>query len=177
MTLRYFEAMSAQIVARGGTPEKFIGDAVMAVFGVPVVREDDARRALAAALGMRRALDALNEELYASLGIRLTTRIGVNTGQVVAGSDTTARQALVFNDKVAGAVAGAVREAAKAAGDGGPLVRRLRTRRSTRSEVRGHRPPDCEEDPHGNPENGASRDHCKQGRTPIVAARLRPSFV
>ncbi|WP_334665718.1 adenylate/guanylate cyclase domain-containing protein [Streptomyces cyaneofuscatus] len=100
VTLRYFEAMSAQIVARGGTPEKFIGDAVMAVFGVPVVREDDARRALAAALGMRRALDALNEELYASLGIRLTTRIGVNTGQVVAGSDTTARQALVSGEVV-----------------------------------------------------------------------------
>ncbi|MFD3738846.1 adenylate/guanylate cyclase domain-containing protein [Streptomyces sp. NPDC058629] len=100
VTLRYFEAMSAQIVARGGTPEKFIGDAVMAVFGVPVVREDDARRALAAALGMHRALDALNEELHASLGIRLTTRIGVNTGQVVAGSDTTARQALVSGEVV-----------------------------------------------------------------------------
>ncbi|MEU0353717.1 adenylate/guanylate cyclase domain-containing protein [Streptomyces cyaneofuscatus] len=100
VTLRYFEAMSAQIVARGGTPEKFIGDAVMAVFGVPVVREDDARRALAAALGMRRALDALNEELHASLGIRLTTRVGVNTGQVVAGSDATARQALVSGEVV-----------------------------------------------------------------------------
>ncbi|CAO0832918.1 AAA family ATPase OS=Streptomyces microflavus OX=1919 GN=HUT09_11300 PE=4 SV=1 [Streptomyces microflavus] len=100
VTLRYFEAMSAQIVARGGTPEKFIGDAVMAVFGVPVVREDDARRALAAALGMRRALDALNEELEASLGIRLTTRVGVNTGQVVAGSDATARQALVSGEVV-----------------------------------------------------------------------------
>ncbi len=100
VTLRYFEAMSAQIVARGGTPEKFIGDAVMAVFGVPVVREDDARRALAAALGMRRALDALNEELDASLGIRLTTRVGVNTGQVVAGSDATARQALVSGEVV-----------------------------------------------------------------------------
>ncbi|MEW1630165.1 adenylate/guanylate cyclase domain-containing protein [Streptomyces sp. NPDC089173] len=100
VTLRYFEAMSAQIVARGGTPEKFIGDAVMAVFGVPVVREDDARRALAAALGMRRALDALNEELDAALGIRLTTRVGVNTGQVVAGSDATARQALVSGEVV-----------------------------------------------------------------------------
>jgi class 3 adenylate cyclase/tetratricopeptide (TPR) repeat protein len=100
VTLRYFEAMSAEIVARGGTPEKFIGDAVMAVFGVPVVRDDDARRALAAALGMRRALTRLNEELDATLGIELATRIGVNTGQVVAGSDTTARQALVSGETV-----------------------------------------------------------------------------
>ncbi|MEU0134790.1 adenylate/guanylate cyclase domain-containing protein [Streptomyces sp. NPDC006296] len=100
VTLRYFEAMSAQIVARGGTPEKFIGDAVMAVFGVPVVREDDARRALAAALGMRDALAALNEELHATLGITLATRIGVNTGQVVAGGDASARQALVSGETV-----------------------------------------------------------------------------
>ncbi|MFB7226934.1 adenylate/guanylate cyclase domain-containing protein [Streptomyces fimicarius] len=100
VTLRYFEAMSAEIVARGGTPEKFIGDAVMAVFGVPVVRDDDARRALAAALGMRRALARLNEELTATLGIELATRIGVNTGQVVAGSDATARQALVSGETV-----------------------------------------------------------------------------
>ncbi|MFJ9621685.1 AAA family ATPase [Streptomyces sp. NPDC101181] len=100
VTLRYFEAMSAEITARGGTPEKFIGDAVMAVFGVPVVREDDARRALAAALGMRRSLARLNEQLTATLGIELTTRVGVNTGQVVAGSDTTARQALVSGETV-----------------------------------------------------------------------------
>ncbi|MFE7058707.1 adenylate/guanylate cyclase domain-containing protein [Streptomyces californicus] len=100
VTLRYFEAMSAEITARGGTPEKFIGDAVMAVFGVPVVRDDDARRALAAALGMRRALARLNEELNATLGIELATRIGINTGQVVAGSDRTARQALVSGETV-----------------------------------------------------------------------------
>ncbi|MEU1127853.1 adenylate/guanylate cyclase domain-containing protein, partial [Streptomyces sp. NPDC005899] len=100
VTLRYFEAMSAQIVAQGGTPEKFIGDAVMAVFGVPVVREDDARRALAAALGMREALAALNDELHATLGVRLATRVGVNTGQVVAGGDATARQALVSGETV-----------------------------------------------------------------------------
>ncbi|MFJ8166875.1 adenylate/guanylate cyclase domain-containing protein [Streptomyces sp. NPDC094473] len=100
VTLRYFEAMSAQIVARGGTPEKFIGDAVMAVFGVPVVREDDARRALAAALGMRDALAELNEDLQATLGITLATRVGVNTGQVVAGGDASARQALVSGETV-----------------------------------------------------------------------------
>ncbi|NBM20205.1 adenylate/guanylate cyclase domain-containing protein, partial [Streptomyces sp. GC420] len=100
VTLRYFAAMSERIEAHGGTPEKFIGDAVMAVFGVPVVREDDARRALAAALGMREALAGLNAELETSPGIRLNIRIGVNTGEVVAGSDTTARQALVSGETV-----------------------------------------------------------------------------
>ncbi|MGC5363615.1 adenylate/guanylate cyclase domain-containing protein [Streptomyces sp. DT24] len=100
VTLRYFDLMSRRIEACGGTPEKFIGDAVMAVFGVPVVREDDARRALAAALGMLDALDGLNAELDAALGIRLDVRIGVNTGQVVAGADATARQALISGETV-----------------------------------------------------------------------------
>ncbi|WP_424861087.1 adenylate/guanylate cyclase domain-containing protein [Streptomyces sp. MMS24-I29] len=100
VTLRYFAVMSDRIEAHGGTPEKFIGDAVMAVFGVPVMREDDARRALAAALGMREALADLNTELEASLGIRLSVRIGVNTGTVVAGSDAGARQALVSGETV-----------------------------------------------------------------------------
>ncbi|MFJ1792116.1 adenylate/guanylate cyclase domain-containing protein [Kitasatospora griseola] len=100
VTLRYFDAMRAAIEEHGGTVEKFIGDAVMAVFGVPSVREDDARRALAAALGMPAALRALNEELDAELGIRLAIRIGVNTGRVVTGSDASARQALVSGEVV-----------------------------------------------------------------------------
>ncbi|MFF3627847.1 adenylate/guanylate cyclase domain-containing protein [Streptomyces sp. NPDC002164] len=100
VTLRYFAVMSERIEAHGGTPEKFIGDAVMAVFGVPVMREDDARRALAAALGMREALADLNTDLEAALGIRLSIRIGVNTGTVVAGSDAGARQALVSGETV-----------------------------------------------------------------------------
>ena len=100
VTLRYFELMRRQIEACGGTLEKFIGDAVMAVFGVPTVREDDARRALEAALGMLDALGRLNTELDAGLGIRLDVRIGVNTGQVVTGSDTSARQALVSGETV-----------------------------------------------------------------------------
>ncbi|MGE7437877.1 adenylate/guanylate cyclase domain-containing protein [Kitasatospora sp. NPDC001175] len=100
VTLRYFELMRRQIEAHGGTLEKFIGDAVMAVFGVPTVREDDARRALAAALGMLDALSGLNTELAATLGVRLDVRIGVNTGQVVAGSDASARQALVAGETV-----------------------------------------------------------------------------
>ena len=100
VVLRYFTAMAGQVEARGGTVEKFIGDAVMAVFGVPVVHEDDARRALAAALGMINALDGLNADLAATLGIRLSIRIGVNTGQVVAGHDASARQALVSGETV-----------------------------------------------------------------------------
>src|SRR6201981_2575690 len=67
---RYFERMKAIVESHGGTVEKFIGDAVMAVFGVPVAHEDDALRAVRAAAEMR---DALPE-----LGIE--ARIGVNTG-------------------------------------------------------------------------------------------------
>ena len=100
VTLRYFDLMRRQIEFHGGTVEKFIGDAVMAVFGVPVVHEDDARRALAAALGMLAALDDLNAELEATLDVRLDVRIGVNTGQVVSGSDASTRQALVSGETV-----------------------------------------------------------------------------
>ena len=74
---RYFERMSGIVESHGGTVEKFIGDAVMAVFGVPVVHEDDALRACRAAVEMR---DALPE-----LGIE--GRIGVNTGEVVTGTE------------------------------------------------------------------------------------------
>src|SRR5262245_57295879 len=56
----YADAMRQEIEAEGGTVEKFIGDAVMAVFGAPVAHEDDPSRALRAALRMRRRLDALN---------------------------------------------------------------------------------------------------------------------
>ena len=56
MLARYFERMKAIVERHGGTVEKFIGDAVMAVFGVPVVHEDDALRALRAAVEMRDAL-------------------------------------------------------------------------------------------------------------------------
>ena len=73
---RYFERMKAIVESHGGTVEKFIGDAVMAVFGVPAAHEDDALRACRAAVEMR---DALPE-----LGIR--GRIGVNTGEVVTGT-------------------------------------------------------------------------------------------
>jgi class 3 adenylate cyclase/tetratricopeptide (TPR) repeat protein len=84
---RYFEAMSQAIERHGGTVEKFIGDAVMAVFGVPVLHEDDALRAVRAATEMRAALGPLNEELERDYGTTLALRMGVNTGEVVTGTE------------------------------------------------------------------------------------------
>ncbi|MEU9952901.1 adenylate/guanylate cyclase domain-containing protein, partial [Streptomyces sp. NPDC047939] len=100
VTLRYFALMRARIEEHGGTVEKFIGDAVMAVFGVPVRHEDDAHRALAAARGMITGLDGLNAELEREHGVRLAVRIGVNTGEVVVSVDPAARQALVSGEVV-----------------------------------------------------------------------------
>jgi class 3 adenylate cyclase/tetratricopeptide (TPR) repeat protein len=96
---RYFDEMSAVIERHGGTVEKFIGDAVMAVFGIPRLHEDDALRAVRAASGMREALEALNVELEREHGVGIAARIGVNTGEVVAG-DPSAGQRLVTGDAV-----------------------------------------------------------------------------
>jgi len=96
---RYFDEMSAVIERHGGTVEKFIGDAVMAVFGIPRLHEDDAVRAVRAAVGMRDALVTLNADLERDHGEGLAARIGVNTGEVVSG-DPTAGQRLVTGDAV-----------------------------------------------------------------------------
>ena len=82
---RYFEEMRSVLEKHGGTVEKFIGDAVMAVFGIPQVHEDDALRAVRAAAEMRERLAALNEEFERQRGIAIAVRTGVNTGEVVAG--------------------------------------------------------------------------------------------
>jgi class 3 adenylate cyclase/tetratricopeptide (TPR) repeat protein len=96
---RYFDAMRAVVERHGGTVEKFIGDAIMAVFGIPTLHEDDALRAVRAAAEMRDALAGLNETLERENTIRLTARTGVNTGEVVAG-DAAARQQLATGDAV-----------------------------------------------------------------------------
>ena len=84
---RYFEVMRGAIERHEGTVEKFIGDAVMAVFGVPLLHEDDALRALRAAAEMQTVLEGLNAELERDYGTTLRIRIGVNTGEVVTGTD------------------------------------------------------------------------------------------
>ncbi|HEU4529177.1 MAG TPA: adenylate/guanylate cyclase domain-containing protein, partial [Actinomycetota bacterium] len=96
---RYFDTATEAVKLHGGTVEKFIGDAVMAVFGVPLLHEDDALRAVRAAEGMRAALEALNADLERDHGVGLSARIGVSTGEVVAG-DVSAGQRLVTGDAV-----------------------------------------------------------------------------
>jgi class 3 adenylate cyclase/tetratricopeptide (TPR) repeat protein len=122
---RYYAAMRGPLERHGGTIEKYIGDAVMAVFGVPRLHEDDALRAVRAAIEMRDAMAALNVELERDLGVGLTLRVGVNSGKVASSGDgfiagdavnTAARlQAaapaggVIVGSQTRGLVAGAVR--------------------------------------------------------------------
>ena len=96
---RYFDAMRDELERHGGVIEKFIGDAVMAVFGLPRLHEDDALRAVRAAAGMQAALERINVDLQRHYGVQLANRTGVNTGEVVAG-DPTSGQRLVTGDAV-----------------------------------------------------------------------------
>jgi class 3 adenylate cyclase/tetratricopeptide (TPR) repeat protein len=86
---RYFDEMRTIVERHGGVVERFRGDEVMAVFGVPTVHEDDALRAVRAGMAMQRRLAVLNEELRAAWGVTLSCRIGINTGEVVAGDPGT----------------------------------------------------------------------------------------
>ncbi|HEX3265863.1 MAG TPA: adenylate/guanylate cyclase domain-containing protein [Candidatus Limnocylindrales bacterium] len=96
---RYFDAMRTALERHGGTVEKFIGDAVMAVFGLPVRHEDDALRAVRAAADMQSALDGLNPGFRQEFGLELSNHIGVNSGEVIAGDASTA-QRMVTGDAV-----------------------------------------------------------------------------
>ena len=82
---RWFGRMGEAIERHGGTVENYVGDAVMAVFGIPVAHEDDALRAVRAAAEMREQAAVLGEELARERGVELAVRIGVNTGEAVTG--------------------------------------------------------------------------------------------
>ena len=82
--LRYFGDVRAVLERHGGTVEAYPGDAMMAVFGVPQLHEDDALRAVRAASEMRDALPALADDLERAFGVRPVTRVGVGTGEVIA---------------------------------------------------------------------------------------------
>jgi class 3 adenylate cyclase/tetratricopeptide (TPR) repeat protein len=95
----YFNTMRAVLERHGGTVEKYIGDAIMAVFGLPRLHEDDAVRAVRAAAEMQEELVALNARFEEFYGVRLENRTGVNTGEVVAG-DVSVGHRLVTGDTV-----------------------------------------------------------------------------
>jgi class 3 adenylate cyclase/tetratricopeptide (TPR) repeat protein len=96
---RYFQEMAAVVQRHEGTTEKFIGDAVMAVFGVPSLHEDDALRAVRAAVEMREALHQLNDEFEQVWGVRILARTGVNTGEVIVRGPTRG-ESFVVGDAV-----------------------------------------------------------------------------
>jgi class 3 adenylate cyclase/tetratricopeptide (TPR) repeat protein len=96
---RYFDEMKLVIERHEGIVSKFIGDAVMAVFGMPHAHEDDALRAVRAAAEMRDALAALNEEFASTWGVTVGVRTGVNTGEVLA-REPAHQQALVVGDPI-----------------------------------------------------------------------------
>jgi class 3 adenylate cyclase/tetratricopeptide (TPR) repeat protein len=94
---RYLRAMTTVVERHGGTVEKFAGDAIMGTFGVPLSHEDDALRAVRAAVEMREALSSLNSELEARWGVELQLKIGINSGEVLTG-DSIGGQALALGD-------------------------------------------------------------------------------
>jgi predicted ATPase/class 3 adenylate cyclase len=96
---RYFNEMKAVLARHGGTVEKFIGDAVMAAFGIPVIHEDDALRAVRAAAEMQNVMREMNRDLELEYGKTLQARIGVNTGEVIAG-DSSEGHGFVSGDTV-----------------------------------------------------------------------------
>jgi class 3 adenylate cyclase/tetratricopeptide (TPR) repeat protein len=95
----YYQRLRDEIERYGGTVEKFIGDAVMAVFGAPVAHEDDAERAIRAGLGVLETIERLNEE---TPGLELSVRIGITTGEVIVALDARPEhgEAIVTGDVV-----------------------------------------------------------------------------
>jgi DNA-binding SARP family transcriptional activator len=86
---RYFDAVRTIVERHGGTVEKFIGDAVMAVFGIPHVHEDDALRAVRSANELRQVIATLNTDLELEHGVALQIRTGIDTGEVLAGDSAS----------------------------------------------------------------------------------------
>jgi len=99
---RTFDRLVREIERYGGVTEKFVGDAVLAVFGVPTVHEDDPERAVRAALGMQGSVAELNRELATERGLELSLRIGIEAGEVLVELDhiTGSRDRMLTGDAV-----------------------------------------------------------------------------
>jgi class 3 adenylate cyclase/tetratricopeptide (TPR) repeat protein len=119
--------LAVEVDCYGGHVDKYIGDSVMAVFGAPASHEDDPERAVRAALGMQQAMVELNASISRAHGFELALRVGVNTGEVLAG---------IVGDAytVMGDVVNVASRLQAAAPDGGVLVGE-RTRRATSAAI------------------------------------------
>ncbi len=126
---RYYENMRVILEGHGGTVQKFIGDAVVGFFGIPIVHEDDALRAVKAAVEMRSALQKLNAELERFWGVKLSIRTGINTGEVVV-DDSSLGGSLAIGDAIN--VAARLEQAAEP----GEILLGLETYRLVRGAVR-----------------------------------------
>src|SRR6266851_38734 len=83
---RCLRRLGDEVDRYGGTVDKYIGDNVMAIFGAPVAHEDDAERAVRAGLGMQAAMEEINADIAGPYDVSLALRVGVNTGEVIAGA-------------------------------------------------------------------------------------------
>ncbi|MBI2922597.1 MAG: tetratricopeptide repeat protein [Planctomycetes bacterium] len=120
-----FQKFRAAVESHGGTVDKFIGDAVMAVFGAPVAHEDDALRAVLAGLALQQALDEFNRER----GLDLSLRVGINTGEVLWGT-LAGEKATVMGDAVN------LAQRLEAAAEPGSVLVSRATEREARDRVR-----------------------------------------
>jgi class 3 adenylate cyclase/tetratricopeptide (TPR) repeat protein len=82
---RALRRLGQEVTRYGGTVDKYIGDNVMAVFGAPVAHEDDPERAVRAGLAMQAAMDEINKDIEAATGVTFSLRVGINSGEVLAG--------------------------------------------------------------------------------------------
>src|SRR3954452_22477854 len=82
---RALRRLGQEVLRYGGSVDKYIGDNVMAVFGAPVAHEDDPERAVRSGIAMQAAMDEINKDIEAATGVRFSLRVGINTGEVLAG--------------------------------------------------------------------------------------------
>jgi len=127
---RLFEAVNGEVERFGGVVEKFVGDAVLAVFGIPRAHEDDPERAVRAALATQVAFGRFAATIADRHGIELRLRIGINTGEVVAGREAAARGELMVSGDVVN-VAARLQQAAQP----GQVLVGARTRRATSRSI------------------------------------------
>ncbi|HZO05814.1 MAG TPA: adenylate/guanylate cyclase domain-containing protein, partial [Solirubrobacterales bacterium] len=82
---RALRRLGEEVERHGGTIDKYIGDNVMGVFGAPIAHEDDPERAVRAGLAMQAAMEEVNERIAADVGANFALRVGINSGEVLAG--------------------------------------------------------------------------------------------